>query len=153
NSSGKSSIMQPLLLMKQTLEATYDPGALLLDGPNVKFTAAHQFLNKEKSPTTSYMPFSVEVKVFDSNLKVVFQKPRGNQPIEISAVDYKSADQNLNLKPQMSLEEINQQWRQRFSSEQQNIVDAKFSLVRNRFLLDLQLQMQSQSDEPSKFFY
>ncbi|MFP4415068.1 AAA family ATPase, partial [Coleofasciculus sp.] len=27
NSSGKSSIMQPLLLMKQTLEATYDPGA------------------------------------------------------------------------------------------------------------------------------
>jgi len=30
NSSGKSSIMQPLLLMKQTLEATYDPGSLLL---------------------------------------------------------------------------------------------------------------------------
>jgi len=30
NSSGKSSIMQPLLLLKQTLEATYDPGALLL---------------------------------------------------------------------------------------------------------------------------
>lgn len=38
NSSGKSSIMQPLLLMKQTLEATYDPGALLLSGPNVKQT-------------------------------------------------------------------------------------------------------------------
>jgi hypothetical protein len=38
NSSGKSSIMQPLLLMKQTLEAYYDPGALLLDGPNVSFT-------------------------------------------------------------------------------------------------------------------
>ena len=30
NSSGKSSIMQPLLLLKQTLEAPYDPGALLL---------------------------------------------------------------------------------------------------------------------------
>ena len=27
NSSGKSSIMQPLLLLKQTLEAPYDPGA------------------------------------------------------------------------------------------------------------------------------
>jgi predicted ATPase len=46
NSSGKSSIMQPLLLMKQTLEAPYDPGALLLNGPNVKFTAAEQFLWK-----------------------------------------------------------------------------------------------------------
>jgi len=45
NSSGKSSIMQPLLLMKQTLEAPYDPGALLLDGPNVKFKSADQLLS------------------------------------------------------------------------------------------------------------
>ncbi len=36
NSSGKSSMMQPLLLMKQTLEALYDPGGLKLDGPHVK---------------------------------------------------------------------------------------------------------------------
>src|SRR5205823_4717511 len=42
NSSGKSSMMQPLLLLKQTLEATYDPGPLLLNGPNVKFTSADQ---------------------------------------------------------------------------------------------------------------
>jgi len=28
NSPGKSSIVQPLLLLKQTLEATYDPGGL-----------------------------------------------------------------------------------------------------------------------------
>ncbi|MHB1424491.1 MAG: AAA family ATPase, partial [Gemmataceae bacterium] len=35
NSSGKSSMMQPLLLLKQTLEAPYDPGPLLLNGPNV----------------------------------------------------------------------------------------------------------------------
>lgn len=45
NSSGKSSIMQPLLLLKQTLEASYDPGALLLNGPNVKFTSADQLLS------------------------------------------------------------------------------------------------------------
>src|SRR5437764_2115399 len=46
NSSGKSSIMQPLLLMKQTLEASYDPGPLLLDGPNVKFTSIDQMLSR-----------------------------------------------------------------------------------------------------------
>src|SRR6266446_8030000 len=46
NSSGKSSIMQPLLLLKQTLEATYDPGALLLNGPNVKFTSTDQLLSR-----------------------------------------------------------------------------------------------------------
>jgi hypothetical protein len=34
NSSGKSSTLQALLLLKQTLEAPYDPGPLLLNGPN-----------------------------------------------------------------------------------------------------------------------
>ncbi len=46
NSSGKSSMMQPLLLLKQTLEAQYDPGPLLLNGPNAKFTSARQFLSR-----------------------------------------------------------------------------------------------------------
>src|SRR5215469_1842961 len=46
NSSGKSSMMQPLLLLKQTLDATYDPGPLLLNGPNVKFTSAEQLLSR-----------------------------------------------------------------------------------------------------------
>src|ERR1700730_976265 len=44
NSSGKSSMMQPLLLLKQTLEAPYDPGPLLLNGPNVKFTSVDQMM-------------------------------------------------------------------------------------------------------------
>lgn len=42
NSSGKSSLMQPLLLLKQTFDAPYDPGALLLDGPNVTFSDVRQ---------------------------------------------------------------------------------------------------------------
>src|SRR5712691_1762533 len=46
NSSGKSSILQPLLLLKQTLEAGYDAGPLLLQGPNVKFTSADQLLSR-----------------------------------------------------------------------------------------------------------
>lgn len=46
NSSGKSSIMQPLLLLKQTLEAPYDAGPVRLDGPNVKFTSADQLLSR-----------------------------------------------------------------------------------------------------------
>ena len=38
NSSGKSSVIQPLLLLKQTLDAPFDPGALKIDGPNVAFS-------------------------------------------------------------------------------------------------------------------
>jgi predicted ATPase len=45
NSAGKSSFMQPLLLLKQTMEAPYDPGPLLINGPNVKFTELDQFFS------------------------------------------------------------------------------------------------------------
>jgi predicted ATPase len=49
NSSGKSSIMQPLLLMKQTLEAEYDSQALLLNGKLVNFTSTAQFMTNKAS--------------------------------------------------------------------------------------------------------
>ena len=50
NNSGKSSIMQPLLMMKQTLEvAAYDPGPLHIREPNVHFTSAEQFLSWRRS--------------------------------------------------------------------------------------------------------
>src|SRR5688500_12915806 len=47
NSSGKSSIMQPLLLMKQTLESEYDSQAILLNGALVNFTSAGQFMTNK----------------------------------------------------------------------------------------------------------
>jgi predicted ATPase len=50
NSSGKSSIIQPLLLLKQTLEASFDPGPLYIAGPNVKFTSAEQLLSRANAP-------------------------------------------------------------------------------------------------------
>nr|WP_315473105.1 AAA family ATPase [uncultured Undibacterium sp.] len=46
NSSGKSSFMQPLLLIKQSLENDFDAGGLLLNGPNVKLTDSSQILSK-----------------------------------------------------------------------------------------------------------
>ena len=62
NSSGKSSIMQPMLLMKQTLEATYDPGPLLINGPHVKFNKHEQLLSwlKEKSQQILTIGFEYE---------------------------------------------------------------------------------------------
>jgi hypothetical protein len=47
NSAGKSSVMQPLLLMKQTTESPYAPDIFRLDGPNVRFTSVDQFLCRE----------------------------------------------------------------------------------------------------------
>lgn len=56
NSSGKSSMLQPILLLKQTMEASYDPGPLLLDGPHLRFSKAEQLL----SPAAS--GFSVQLQ-------------------------------------------------------------------------------------------
>jgi len=48
NSSGKSSMMQPLLLLKQTLEAPYEADPLVLNGDHVAFTSLGQLLSRGK---------------------------------------------------------------------------------------------------------
>jgi len=74
NSSGKSSFMQPLLLLKQTLEAPYDPGPLLLDGNNVKFTSVDQLFTRQGR--TSIQKFSVGVYSSTDLHKTVFRKSK-----------------------------------------------------------------------------
>lgn len=68
NSSGKSSLMQPLLLLKQTLEAPFDPGTLLLSGENVKFTSADQILFRCAGEGT-VREFAIDMEI-DSGLWV-----------------------------------------------------------------------------------
>src|SRR5487761_611450 len=45
NSAGKSTVIQPLLLIKQTMEKPFDVGGLAIDGPLVQFTSVDQFLS------------------------------------------------------------------------------------------------------------
>jgi hypothetical protein len=63
NSSGKSSVMQPLLLLKQTLASPSDPGVMELAGPNVQFTNYGQMFyrcpGQGKSVKTIKIGFSV----------------------------------------------------------------------------------------------
>ena len=108
NSSGKSSIMQPLLLMKQTLEATYDPGALLLYGPNVRFTSVQQFLStiSNKNVVDS---FSVTIEIQKTfSVKNTFQRQpkKGINLIAMDYIDFVFTNENTNLIPEMRQEEI-----------------------------------------------
>lgn len=65
NSSGKSSMMQPLLLLKQTLDATYDPGALLIYASHLKFTRAAQLLSQLPVETrTDRFSIQVETNIY-----------------------------------------------------------------------------------------
>lgn len=74
NSSGKSSIMQPLLLLKQTVDAPYDPGPLQLDGPNVSVTSVEQVLSKTLSATARARGFSLGLSTSNAQTRVRFNK-------------------------------------------------------------------------------
>ena len=99
--------MQPLLLMKQTLGASHDPGPLLLNGPNTKFTSVDQFLpwaEKELDAQT----LSVEVTI-DSYLtyKTVFEfaKNRTTEIRDMTIVD-ETGRLTLHLTPNQSSESL-----------------------------------------------
>ncbi len=105
NSSGKSSIMQPLLLLKQTLESSYDPGALLLDGPNVKFTSADQVLSrigKKECEDTFNIGIGVEP---DSTLTTYFKKQLG-KGFEVEQTVFARNNEQVILRPGMTHKEI-----------------------------------------------
>ena len=98
NSSGKSSIMQPLLLMKQTLEAIYDPGSLLLNGPNVRFTSANQFISQLQKNSNS-QSFSIGMEhANDRTLKVVFSLLK-DQTLEVEEMVIGEGRHSLCLAP------------------------------------------------------
>jgi hypothetical protein len=54
--------MQPLLLMKQTIESPYDPDTLLLNGANVQFTSSQQF-KPAKILATEAQQFQIFISV------------------------------------------------------------------------------------------
>lgn len=106
NSSGKSSIMQPLLLMKQTLEASYDSGSLRLNGSNAKFTSANQFISRMQKDSNSH-EFSVAIEniEYDFILKNVFSAPK-NQTLEIREMIIKQGKCSLHLRLDQSSEQL-----------------------------------------------
>jgi hypothetical protein len=101
NSSGKSSIMQPALLLKQTLEASYDPGPLLLHGPNVKFTSADQLLSRiGKRHSSDIFHVGIRVNTGES-LQISFRKEhKVGFRIEQMGVSERSG--TFNLEPGMT---------------------------------------------------
>ena len=106
NSSGKSSIIQPLLLMKQTLEASYDPGPLLLNGPNAKFTSVNQFISQlQKNSDCQEFSIAIENVEDDFILKNVFSLKK-NQTLEIQKMIMKKYKRSLLLMPNQSSEHL-----------------------------------------------
>jgi len=142
--------MQPLLLMKQTLEATYDPGPLLLDGPNVRFTSADQFLSRPDGKKESKfsaglelesVKFSngIEMKSFISFYATFIKTLIGMDTAEIS---YRIYDETTILRPEMTQEEMMIAAKTRLKKypiTDLNNLNISFKIERNRFFLDLRI--------------
>ena len=94
NSSGKSSIMQPILLMKQTLESSTDYGALRLSGDNLNFTSAKQILSY--SPTGEQTnSLTVAMELGNSYMFKNTFKKLPNKAIELIETIYYDEDGEL----------------------------------------------------------
>ena len=94
NSSGKSSIMQPLLLIKQTMEAVYQPaGALLLSGSHVQAENANELVSKIGEKNT----FSVKI----SGQDITF-KEKDTQAYNSLELTYETSGDIINLLTQIS---------------------------------------------------
>ncbi len=108
NSSGKSSIMQPLLLMKQTVECGYDPGPLRLDGPNVSFTSPEQFLSKIKAASFVKNLFIGIHFYHHMEFKVVFGKKKDAKDLDLLELTQKLGrdEKEHRIRQGMSREEL-----------------------------------------------
>jgi len=113
NSSGKSSMMQPVLLLKQTLEAQYDPGALLLDGSNVRITSVDQLLSKDTHGTCTQnfsieceIDFGVFAKLNINKIEITFKKSP-EKGLDIESMTYQiGKEETITIYPKMPHEEI-----------------------------------------------
>ena len=142
NSSGKSSMMQPLLLMKQTLEASYDPGPLLLDGPNAKFTSVDQFISHFQQ-NAHRQAFGVEIEqAKDTTLKVVFSlsKERVLEITDMVTTDPKDA-LSLHLRPNLSSKKLKKAFSTWFAKKFAKKIKWpkgwEFKVVRNQCFLEI----------------
>lgn len=106
NSSGKSSIMQPLLLLKQTLESSYDPGTLLLNGPNVRNSSLEQIFSLLGKNTPS-LDFRMGVVTAErDSLGIRFNRVVKGK-LAIAEMTVSSDDsKKVTMSPEMTPEEI-----------------------------------------------
>jgi hypothetical protein len=104
NSSGKSSALQSLLLLKQTLEHSFDPGPLLLDGPHVRFTSASQLLTHSDGHRICE-EFEVSIAVGNQRLTDTFRR-RADEKFDLARMTCSDGLRTLGLEPGMSDSQI-----------------------------------------------
>ena len=106
NGAGKSTVMQALLLLKQTLESDYDAGPLRLDGPHVAFSQVEQML--WAGPPQRAAQFTLGLHLSSRHgYEVTFRQGEGDTlPLEIAQATYVYRDQRAALSLEPSQEQF-----------------------------------------------
>lgn len=153
NSSGKSSIMQPLLLLKQTLEAPFDPGPLLLDGPNVRFTSTEQLFCKVE--TASCDAFTVKFQFNSSSLELKYNRnPSPGVAVGIESMTFIEKGKSNIIRLGMASDEIEKILPKHLKEFKEQIAsidkkEARWETLRDRCFLNFNLRL---ADGPKGVF-
>ncbi|MFA9284733.1 AAA family ATPase [Comamonas sp. SY3] len=154
NSSGKSSFMQPILLIKQTLESNFDTGSILLNGPNVKLTDSSQAFSSSSGASSKV--FTLKIQSIsnttvnntginleftkDKNLGLICSRVEARNPITNTpiSINKDSTDSDIrNQLPKFSSEVIKNSF--------ENLEIESWSVRQNKCLLDLNITIKSPS--------
>jgi predicted ATPase len=95
NSSGKSSFMQAILLLKQTIEAQFDPGPLLLDGPNVAITSTSQMFSRGKSRQD--VSKNVRIGMSTRRMSVDLSFTRGSKGLKLDTMEVEQGGKRIRV--------------------------------------------------------
>lgn len=106
NSAGKSSFMQPLLLLKQTLDSNYSTESLVLDGPNLKLTDSSQLISKVNDNQGKTFTLTIEDDRSFSYELVYSLKPKIGFIAESQSIRDKNFPNGLHIKRNSSSQGI-----------------------------------------------
>ncbi|WP_082376590.1 DUF3696 domain-containing protein [Nocardiopsis sp. NRRL B-16309] len=144
NSSGKSSFMQGLLLVKQTIEAQFDPGPLLMNGPNVALTSVEQMFSRGRSKNDAAKMFSVGAHINGISVDLQFTKVKSG--LHLKNMRLKRREEvNLHQGMSADIEFLREAPGSRFKRYEKLIdeASAKSSIKRNRCFLEASVKVDS----------
>ena len=114
NSAGKSSALKSLLLLKQTLDYSVDPGPLLIAGPNVTFASLDQLFTRSSSGETT-SDITIDIQMPGGRLRLTFSRNSEselslrNQVYEYDDLWGRKSKERIVLSPGMDTESIARQ--------------------------------------------
>jgi hypothetical protein len=149
NSTGKSSLMQPLLLLKQTVDSSIDPGPLKLDGPNVRFARFEEMLwlgtgTKPKSQ------FAIRLALTDDEWIEESFRRNSQDSMEIAECLVGIYTKSVTLREGMSRDEISQVMMQLLGNS--SLKDIPFVIKRDKCWLNLAVSLPGFPSESLSIF-